>query len=508
MLDYLLDAMDEISDEHITEAVNYEAKAKKVNFRKLIPLAACFVFVIVAVIAGAGLLESPLPSTEPTNIGEPTYAPTQAPIQNSTTVAPTQCPTQKPWDEMTYGERYTTITVEGVIYIYAFESVAPERIGEKLITENAVYPFVEVYGIKGMTNDLFVAVKFSEDEIGEYFLYLRSDYKPDTLGDLLDAIGLNNNVNFIGNSAIYQDKGYNYDGKGGSDDHIEIVYNIDAKGHKELSGLLWKYKEALCVEKDNDQGSNPGNITVRFTFMDNSPTISATICIEEIGVFKPKTFLSIYLDSSVAYMHYHFKIENNDLKDYIAFLEDDAEIIRAERYNDGDVMPLFPELTSTTTPTTEGTTLPPINEKFSEVEKVLGTAETLGDIIDGFDIKKADYGISGDMTVDLFARLEEKDKEETVYSIAADTKQQLVDFMQKHSGSKAENRRCRADVRLIFSAYFMGNSGIICLGDDGYLYISCGGITKAFYVGEDAYRDFKENLIAVVWTTENPVTFG
>ena len=29
MFDYLLDAMNEISDEHITEAANYEAKAKK-----------------------------------------------------------------------------------------------------------------------------------------------------------------------------------------------------------------------------------------------------------------------------------------------------------------------------------------------------------------------------------------------------------------------------------------------------------------------------------------------
>lgn len=506
MLDYLLDAMNEISDEHINEAVNYEAKAKKLNLKKIIPLAACFVFVIVAVIAGAGLLESPLPSTEPTNIGEPTY--TQAPIQNSTTVAPTQCPTQKPWDEMTYGERFRTITVQDFIYIYASESVAEGRIGEKIITENTVYPFVDIYEIKGMTKDLYVAVKFAEDEKGEYFLYSQSNYKPETLGDLLDAIGLNDNVNFIGNSAIYKDTGYNYDGEGWSDDLIEIVYKIDAKGHKELSGLLWKYKEALCVEKDNDQGSNPGNITVRFTFMDNSPTISATICIEEIGVFKPKTFLSIYLDSSVAYMHYHFKIENNDLKDYIAFLEDEAEIIRAERYNNGNVMPLFPELTSTTTPTTEGTTLPPTNDNYSKVEKVLGTAKTLGDITDGFNITKADYGISGDMSVELFAYLEEKGKDDIIYSIAADTKQQLIDFMYEHNDAKAENRSCQADVRLIFSTVFIGNSGRISICNDGYLYISCGAITKAFYVGEDAYRDFKENLIAAVWTTENPVTFG
>lgn len=505
MLDYLLDAMDEISDEHINEAVNYEAKAKKLNLKKIIPLAACFVFVIVAVIAGAGLLESPLPSTEPTNIGEPTYAPTQAPIQNSTTVAPTQCPTQKPWDEMTYGERYRTITVQDFIYIYASESVAEGRIGEKIITENTVYPFVEIYGIKGMTNDLFVAVKFSEDEKGEYFLYLRSNYKPETLGDLLDAIGLENNVNFIGNSAIYQDKGYNYDGKGSSDDLIEIVYNIDAKGHKALSGLLWKNRNAECVEADKN--SNFSKVTVETEFLGQSASFS----VEESGIFKTKTYLRIYIETAFSdNMYYSFEIEDNAIKDYVAFLEDEADVIRAERYNEGTVVPLFPEqqLTSTTTPTTEGTTLPPTNDNFNKVEKVLGTAKTLGDITDGFNIAKADYGISGDMSVELFAYLEEKGKDDIIYSIAADTKQQLVDFMYEHNDAKAENRSCQADVRLIFSTVFIGNSGRISICNDGYLYISCGAITKAFYVGEDAYRDFKENLIAAVWTTENPVTFG
>ncbi len=495
MLDYLLDAMNEISDEHIAEAVNYEAKAKKINLKKIIPMAACFVFVVVAVIAGAGLFEVAPPTTEPTIIGTPTYAPTQAPVQNSTTVAPTQCPTQKPWEDMSYGERYTTITVEGVFYVYATESVPSGRIGEKLITENAVYPFLEVYGIKGLTNDLFVAVKFSEDESGEYFLYLRSDYKPDTLGDLLDAIGIDN-LNFIGNSAIYQDVGYNYDGKGWSDDNIEIVYNIDAKGHKELSGLLWKNKSAVCVEDYNI--SNLSKVTVRTEILGQS----ATVYIEESGILKTKTYLHVYIGAAFSdNMYYCFQMEDNAIKDYIAFLEEEAEIIREDRYS--------PEqLTSTTTPTTEGTTLPPTNESFSEVEKVFGTAKTLGDIIDGFDIEKADYGISGDMNIDLFAHIEEKGKDEITYSIAADTKQQLVEFMQKHSASKAEERRCRADITLIFSAYFMGNSGRICLGNDGYLYLTCGSITKAFYVGEDAYRDFKENLIAVVWTTDNPVTFG
>lgn len=497
MLDYLFDAMNEISDEHITEAVNYEAKAKKVNFKKLIPLAACLVFVVAALLTGSGVFgNKPEPSSDPTfNSEPPTMVPTQAPVQNSTTVAPTQCPTQKPWDEMTYGERYTTISIKGVFYVYATESVPSGRIGEKLINENAVYPFVEIYGIKGMTSDLFVAVRFAEDESGEYFLYLRSDYKPENLGEFLDAIGMEN-LNFIGNSVIYQDVGYNYDGKGGSDDHIEIVYNIDAKGHKELSGLLWKNRNAVCL--DDYSIRDLSKVTVRTELLGQSAIFS----IMEGGILKSKTYLHVYISARFnGNIYYCFELEDNAIKDYIAFLDEEAEIIREDRYS--------PEqLTSTTTPTTDGTTLPPTNESFSQVENAIAAAETLTDVIDAFSIAKADYGISGDMSVDMFAHLEEKGKEDVIYSIAAETKQQLVDFMYDNKNSKAENRSCQADVRLVFSIYISGNSGTASVCDDGYLYLDCGGITKAFYVGKDAYREFKENLIAVVWTTENPVTFG
>ena len=497
MLDYLLDAMNEISDEHIAEAVNFEAKAKKINLKKIIPMAACLVFVVAALLTGSGVFgNKPEPSSDPTfNSEPPTMVPTQAPVQNSTTVAPTQCPTQKPWEEMTYGERYRTISIKGVFYVYATESVPAGRIGENLIIENAVSPFVEIYEIKGMTNDLFVAVKFSEDEKGEYFLYLRSDYKPDTLGDLLDAIGIDN-LNFIGNSAIYQDVGYNYDGKGWSDDHIEIVYNIDAKGHKELSSLLWKNRNAVCL--DDYSIRDLSKVTVRTELLGQSTIFS----IMEGGILKSKTYLHIYISATFnGNMYYCFELEDNAIKDYIAFLGEEAEIIREDRYS--------PEqLTSTTTPTTVGTTLPPTNESYSQVENALAAAETLADVIDAFSIAKADYGISGDMSVDMFAHLEEKGKEDVIYSIAADTKQQLVDFMYDNKNSKAESRSCQADIRLVFSAYFIGNTGRITLGSDGYLYLTCGSITKAFYVGEDAYRDFKENLICAVWTTENPVTFG
>ncbi len=496
MLDYLLDAMNEISDEHITEAVNYEAKAKKINLKKIIPMAACFVFIIVAVIAGAGLFESPPPSTEPTNIGEPTY--TQAPIQNSTPFAPTQAPVRD-WEELTYGERFGNITYGDKSYIYGFDMVSEKKIGEHISTVNLKVEYLlddwhsataEIYEVNFISTELLIAVRFAQDEKSEYYIYICPGYAPETLGDLLDDIDINNTVNLIGCTAIYHKEYAN-------GDFTEVGYKINPEGHKVLSGLLWKNRDALRCKKDYHNNlyvnSYPETIRVRFEFLGEK---TASIYIEAID---NKTHLYI----SYGTEQFCFELSESTFSDLYNYLEGKAGI---EYFRQG--CPTAPTGVLTTTPTIEGTTLPPTNENFNEVEKVLGTAETLGDVIDGFDIEKADYGISGDMTVDLFAHFEEKDKEETIYSIAADTKQQLVDFMQMHSESKAENRRCLADTRLIFSVYFMGNSGRISICNDGYLYLTCGGITKAFYVGEDAYRDFKENLIAVVWTTENPVTFG
>lgn len=485
MLDYLLDAMDEISDEHINEAVNYEAKAKKLNLKKIIPLAACFVFVIVAVIAGAGLLESPLPSTEPTNIGEPTCAPTQAPVRD--------------WEELTYGEKFGNITYGDKSYIYGFDMVSEKKIGEHLSTANLEVEYLlddrhsataEIYEVKSISTELLIAVRFAQDEKGEYYIYICPGYAPETLGDLLDGIDITNTVNLIGCTAIYYKEYAN-------GDFTEAGYKINPEGHKVVSGLLWENRDALRCKKDYHNNlyvnSYPETVRLTFEFIGEK---TASIYIEAID---NKTHLYILYGTE----QFCFELSESAFSDLYNYLEGKAEI---EYFRQG--CPTAPTGGLTTTPTTEGTTLPPTNENFNKVEKVLGTAKTLGDVTDGFNIAKADYGISGDMSVELFAYLEEKGKEDVIYSIAADTKQQLVDFMYEHNDAKAENRSCQADVRLIFSTVFIGNSGRISICNDGYLYISCGAITKAFYVGEDAYRDFKENLIAVVWTTENPVTFG
>lgn len=501
MLDYLLDAMNEISDEHITEAVNFKAKAKKINFKKLIPMAACLVFVVAALLTGSGVFgNKPEPSSDPIfNSDSPTMVPTQAPTQAHVqgTTGSHGVPVAPDWEELSFGERFLNITVSGVKYVYAFDRTPEKRIGEHIASETVKREYLyndwhtataEMYEIRGVAPETYIAVSFAEDESGEYLIYVCPDFEPQTLGELLDAISIDN-INFIGETV-----NYHLDYPNG--DFYKAGYKIDPKAHKELSGMLWKNRAALRCE-DDFHSDKPiyvdATMTTSFAFIGEQ---SIRIYISKAD---DKTHLC-FAYSSATGKQFCFELEDSTFDDYLSFLENEAEVLYTRHG-----CPTAPMLT---TPTTDGTTLPPTNENFGEVEKVLGTAETLGDIMEGFHIAKADYGISGDMTVDLFARLEEKGKQDVIYSIAADTKQQLIDFMYDNKNSKAENRSCRADVRLVFSIYISGNSGTASVCDDGYLYLDCGGITKAFYVGEDAYRDFKENLICAVWTTENPVTMG
>lgn len=494
MLDYLFDAMNEISDEHITEAVNFKAKAKKINFKKLIPMAACFVFVVVALLVGAGFFDDKPPVTEPTQMGTPTNAPTQA-IQNSTTFAPTQAPVRE-WEELTYGERFGDITVDDVKYIYAFDKVDEKKIGESIATLNLEVEYLlndwhrataEVYAIKFISTEWLVAVRFAEDEDGEYYIYVCPGYAPETLGDLLDDIDINNNVNFIGSTAIYHKEYAN-------GDYTEAGYKIDPQGHKMLSGLLWQNRDVLRCKKDYHDNlfvaSYPETITVRFDLVGEKGT---TVYIE---AFDNKTHLYILYGTE----QFCFELSESVFREYNNFLVGEAEL---EFLRQG--CPTAPTVVPTTSLTT---TQPHTGDNSDEVKKVIYSSEFLIDIIEGFHIRKEDYGISGDVTINQFAYFEQEGKEDIIYSIGAATNQQLVDFMCQHSDSKAENKKCEADTVLSFRLNIDGYMGRITLGCDGYLYFSCDNTVKAFYVGEDAYRTFKENLIAAVWTTDAPVTLG
>ena len=345
MIDYLLDAMNEISDEHICEAVNFKTQSKKLSLRKIIPIAACIVFVVVAFVAGAEIFETQLPTTEPTIIGTPTCAPTPgALIQNTT--GSHGVPPAPDWEELTYGERFLDVTVNGIKYVYSFDRLSDEKIGELIATETIKREYlfndwhsatVEAFKIKGITSETYIAVKFSEDESGEYLLYVCPDFEPDTLGFCLDAINIDN-INFIGETANY----HNYFQNG---DFYEAGYKIDPKGHKELSGLLWKNRDAIRCDDDfhRDKPINSDEtITTQFAFIGEQ---KLRIYISKAD---DKTHLC-FAYSAVTGKQFCFELADNAFDYYLEYLENEAEVIYSRHGC---------PTTFVTTPTTEGTTLP------------------------------------------------------------------------------------------------------------------------------------------------------
>ena len=58
-VDFLSDAMNEISDKHIAEAACYEPKAKRISFKKIIFIAACFVVIAITALYVNTFLSKP-----------------------------------------------------------------------------------------------------------------------------------------------------------------------------------------------------------------------------------------------------------------------------------------------------------------------------------------------------------------------------------------------------------------------------------------------------------------
>ena len=219
----LLDAMNEISDEHIAEAVSYEKKTR-ISFRRIIPVAACIVFAVTACFATVRLtVDDPTkiapeltntnasiivtqatnppttaayaPTTEPATYTEapltaapeaPAFTsevtsaagvpdttvagvPPAAPSEAQTTVA---CPTTVKWENAPYSYCYREFSFGGINYInYSGALTGEESLGEVLGSavltsaddEGKMHSVnADVYEIKGVSQKCVVALYFKD----------------------------------------------------------------------------------------------------------------------------------------------------------------------------------------------------------------------------------------------------------------------------------------------------------------------------------------------------------
>lgn len=183
-------AVGHIDDDLITAAAEYKKKTKRSPWLRWGSAAACFVVILVV-----GALVLPiLLGDDPTPGGtNDRYKDLNIMTGDSATVWP--------WEYQTVFEKYTSVTIDGVVYRNHGRPVSEEFLGDRIGTyivsgiaeiEGDQYTEeFEVYRLKYADKSQFVAVKME----GTCYTFRKSKYEPPhTLGDLFALIDFANAI--------------------------------------------------------------------------------------------------------------------------------------------------------------------------------------------------------------------------------------------------------------------------------------------------------------------------
>lgn len=205
----LYESMNAINDKVLETSELAPVKNKKRIWMKWTAIAACL---CVTVLGTIGLLNR---SNEPSwPIKEVPYNP-----ESSGDIA--QVPK---WEEMLVSQKFSElIWIQGT-YSSRASSVEERKIAEKLEdvvlcgtdynTKKEYSAEAEVYTIAGVSSECAVAVKFVDQE--GYWVYVNPYYQPETLGHLIDALDLQENM-AVG--SVW----YSYEKKSGSIAKVEFT---------------------------------------------------------------------------------------------------------------------------------------------------------------------------------------------------------------------------------------------------------------------------------------------
>ncbi len=232
--DFLFDALNEISDEHIAEAATYEKKSKAVRWKALLPIAACFIIAAISLAAFGGRIpfvnvEPTLSQSESTTISDsttqagivapttddtsatsgtnaPTLPPPEASSEPSNTVAGTtnaQCPTV-PWFNRPLYYTTPTLDFDGKKYICATDYYSAEFYSKNIsgvLKEDKIIGYNENYEkapvdvliceIRNVDKDNAVAVIRKDGLQGGYSIFIEQ-----SLADSKDMNELLTKLNF------------------------------------------------------------------------------------------------------------------------------------------------------------------------------------------------------------------------------------------------------------------------------------------------------------------------
>ena len=139
--------------------------------------------------------------TEPASASETVSIP---PTEQQTEVTGSEAIIAPKWDDRSLPTRFLELKLDGITYSTRNHSIDDGHISNILGTvtmeghdvyEDKIHSTIaEVFSIRGISSNCAVAVKFNGYD--SYYTYTNRDYSPTTLGELVDALDLNNTISF------------------------------------------------------------------------------------------------------------------------------------------------------------------------------------------------------------------------------------------------------------------------------------------------------------------------
>ncbi len=204
----LLHAINGIKDEYLEEADEIPARH---SYKKQIIGISTAAALVPAIALGALLLRQQQPFTSDeshssTNTSSAHIYTDIDPNESSSEIA-----ILKPWEEMSIAEQYPELDFENEKYSGRNTVVQSESLGQSLglthtlsgydeINQEAHRTYGEVAEINGISSQCAVAVKHKESE--QYYVYVNAYYSPETLGQFIDDLSLEENL--VINSLWYE----------------------------------------------------------------------------------------------------------------------------------------------------------------------------------------------------------------------------------------------------------------------------------------------------------------
>lgn len=218
--EFLENALNEISNEHLAEALSFKKRSASFYFKLTLSGAACFLIVAIAAIASKSFSSNPVKATTENQ----TYPAVNAVTENFSVTQQTEiaietsndigCPTAAAWENTSLFNRFSKAAYQGNEYIYCsrlmyseseiLKSLCACELEGKDISTGKIYKTkAELFKIISLNLSFAVAVKFEESH--NYYIYSNPEYLPESIDSLLSDLSLKNNVS-SSNGIVYHEK--------------------------------------------------------------------------------------------------------------------------------------------------------------------------------------------------------------------------------------------------------------------------------------------------------------